>query len=119
MILGFLEPNVIPGLDRALFEILITLGFIAGAILVLTIASIVGVIRANRRRRRREHSLSAIALALIAAVLSATWLLYWTADNIYYRRNPFDGLLAINLALCVLPFWWLLAALRARTSSTH
>ena len=119
MSLGFLEPNVIPGLDRALLEILITFGLIAAAILILTIASIVGVIRAHRRRRRRQHSLSAIALALLAAGLSTAWLLYWTADNIYQRRNPFDGLLAINLALCVLPFWWLLAALRARTSSVH
>ena len=119
MIAGFLEPNVIPGLDRALLEILITLGAIACAILVLTIASIVGVIRANRRRRRREHSSSAIALAIVATTVSTTWLLYWTADNIYHRHNPFDGLLAINLAICVLPFWWLLAALRARASATH
>jgi undecaprenyl pyrophosphate phosphatase UppP len=119
MIAGFLEPNVIPGLDRAVLEILITLGAIACAILVLMIASIVGVIRANRRRRRREHSRSAIGLAIVATTVSTTWLLYWTAENIYHRHNPFDGLLAINLVLCVLPFWWLLAALRARASATR
>ena len=117
--MALFEPNVIPGMDRALLEILITFIAIVCAILVLTISSIIGVIRATRRRRRREPSKGAIASALIAAMASATWLLYWTADNIYQRHNPFDGLLAINLALCVLPFWWLLAALRAHTSSTH
>jgi len=113
------EPNVVPGLDRAIVEMLITFTAIISAILVLTLSSIVGIFRAIRRRRRGQQSRSAIALALMAALASTTWLFYWTADNIYRRHNPLDGLLAINLALCVLPFSWLLAALRANTSSSH
>jgi hypothetical protein len=106
-----------PGLDRAVVEILFTFTAIITAILVLTLSSVVGIFRAIRRRRRGRRSRSAIALALMAALTSSIWLLFWTAHNIYHRDNPIDGLLAINLALCVLPFSWLLAALRAHTSS--
>ena len=100
-----------------MLEILITIGAIAGMILVLMISSIVGVVRAMRRRRRGEHSRTAVALALIAALITTAWVLYWTGDNLYQHHNPVDGLLAINLAICALPFWWLIAAIRAQKSS--
>ena len=117
MNLSLLEPKVIPGLDRALLEILMVFATIIGAVLSLTISSIVGIVRAKRRRRRGEHSKTAVALALMAALITTVWLLYWTGDNLYQHHNPIDGLLAINLAICVLPFCWLIAAIRSQTSS--
>ena len=118
MTAGFLEPTVVPGLDRALLEIVIALAAIVCGMLAVTISSIVGIVRAIRRRRTRKRSRGAIALALMAAMISMAWLLYWTVDNIYHRHNPLDALLAINLGLCVLPFCWLFTALRAHTSAT-
>lgn len=117
--MALFEPTVIPGLDRALLEIVISFAAIGCGILALTISSIVGVVRAVRRRRNGIRSRSAIALALMAALASTTWLLYWTADNIFHRQNPLDALFVINLVLCGLPFGWLLTALRAHKSETH
>jgi hypothetical protein len=113
------EPTVIPGLDRALIEIVIAFAAIVCGILAVTIGSTVGAIRAIRRRRSRKGSRSAIALALVAAIITLAWLLYWMADNIYHRHNPLDALFAINLGLWVLPCGWLLAAWRAHRSALH
>jgi len=111
--LGLLEPTVVPGLDKALLELLIVFGVIVGAGLVITISSIVGVIRAVRRRRRGGHSVAAVVLAAIANAITASWLLYWVSDDIYHKSNPINGLLAINFAVCVLPLSWLIASIRA------
>ena len=117
MILSLLEPTVVPGLDRALLEILIIFATVIGAVLFLSVGSIVGIVRAMRRRRRGEHSVAAVVCALVAVIMAAIWLCYWTGDNLSQRHNPIDGLLAINLSICVLPLWWLIAAIRAQTSS--
>src|SRR5262245_41764354 len=115
--MGLLEPTVIPGLDRALLELLLISSVVGAAILILTMSSIVGMIRAIRRRRRGSHSKGAVALALIAVLITTMWLLYWVTDNILHRSNPLDGLLVINLILCVLPFAWLFSAIRANSSA--
>ncbi|HJZ79731.1 MAG TPA: hypothetical protein VKD91_05280 [Pyrinomonadaceae bacterium] len=112
-----LEPTVIPGLDRAILELLLISTAIVGAVLLLTIGSIVGIFRARRRRKRGGHSKAAVGLAAFAASISALWLSYWVGDNIYHHANPLDGLLAINLGLCVLPVFWLVTAIRANTSA--
>jgi hypothetical protein len=43
------------------------------------------------------------------------WLLYRVGDDFRHRSNPFDGLLAFNLMVCLLPVSWLIAAIRANT----
>ena len=110
--MDLLEPTVIPGLDRALLELFLIFSAIGVAILILTISSIVGTVRAVRRRRCGSRSNSAVLLALTAVVISTSWLLYWVGDNIVHHTNPFDGLF-INLMLCVLPFSWFISAMRA------
>jgi ABC-type dipeptide/oligopeptide/nickel transport system permease subunit len=84
--------------------------------LVVTFGSIVGVIRAVRRRRRGQHSLPAIVFAVIATTITASWLSYWVAHDVRDHSNPINGLLAINFALCVLPMTWLVNAIRAHAS---
>jgi len=113
-----LEPTVIPELDRAILEFLLIFAAVAAAILLLTVSSIIGIIRAIRRHRRGEYSSGAVALAALATAISAAWLTYWAGNSMYQKVNPLDGLLAINFALCVLPFSWLFAAIRANTRSS-
>jgi len=117
MIIAVFEPTVVPGLDRAIFELALVFVVAVGLLLLLTIASIVGIIRGIRRRRRRAHSRAAVAGAMLASSITTLWLLYWVGDNLYHRMNPLDGLLAINLLLCVLPFAWLVTAIRANRSA--
>ena len=111
--MGLLEPNVVPGLDRALLELLLSFGAVLGSGLLITVSSIVGLVRAIRRRRRSERSSVAIVLALIAITIPSLWLGYWVGVDIYNRSNPINGLFAINAALCVLPLTWLVSAIRA------
>jgi hypothetical protein len=110
--MGLLEPQVVPGLDRALSELLLIFSAVLGGSLLITASSIVGLIRALRRRRRGEQSSVAIVLALIANAMTLVWLCYWAGSEIYSRSNPINALFAINAALCVLPLAWLMAAIR-------
>jgi vacuolar-type H+-ATPase subunit I/STV1 len=114
--MGVLEPNVIPGLDRALLELFLIFGAVLGLGLLITVGSVVGLIRAVRRRKRGEKSLPAILLALIANGITLLWLCYWIGVDIYNRSNPINALLAINASLCLLPLTWLVAAIRANRS---
>ena len=59
--MGLLEPFAIPGLGKGLLELLIIFSVIVASGVVVTISSIVGIIRAVRRRRRGRHSVSAAA----------------------------------------------------------
>jgi hypothetical protein len=111
--MALFEPTVVPGLDRALLELLLTFGILGGLVLLVTISSIVGIIRARRRRRRGGYSVAAVVLAVLANVIAAAWLLYWLAYDIHDRSNPINALLAINLAICLLPLSWLIASIRA------
>src|SRR5262252_2804153 len=114
--MGLLEPTVIPGLDRALLQLFGILAAIGLAILAVTLSSIVGMVRAARRRRRGLQSRAAVLLALTAVMMSTGWLLYWVGDNIFHHTNPLDGLFVINLTLCVLPCSWLITAIRANST---
>jgi hypothetical protein len=89
--MGLLEPTVIPGFGRALVELALVFVAVAGLMLLLTVSSIVGIIRGLRRHKRGLHSRAAIAWALIASSITSLWLLYWVADNLYHRLNPLDG----------------------------
>ena len=111
--MGLLEPKAVPGLDKALFELFVIFSVIIVSGLVVTISSILGVIRAVRRGRRGGHSVAAVVLAAMANAITACWLLYWVSDDIYHKSNPINGLLAINGAVCVLPLSWLIASIRA------
>ena len=111
--MGLLEPNAVPGLDRALLELFLIFSAVLGSALLITVSSIVGLVRAVRRRRRGERSSVAIVLALAAIAIPSLWLCYWVGVDIYNRSNPINALLAINAALCVLPFIWLVSAIRA------
>jgi len=111
--MGLLEPNAVPGLDRALLELFLIFSAVLGSALLITVSSIVGLVRAVRRRRRGERSSVAIVLALAAIAIPSLWLCYWVGVDIYNRSNPINALLAINAALCVLPFTWLVSAIRA------
>jgi hypothetical protein len=110
---SFLEPFVIPGFDRVVLKLLIIFSFIIVTGIVVTISSIIGVIRAVRRRRRGTRSKPAVILAAAGATIAISWLLYWVGSDIADRSNPINGLLGINFALCVLPLSWLVAAVRA------
>jgi hypothetical protein len=111
--MGLLEPTAVPGLDKALGELFIIFGVIIASGLALTISSIVGIVRAVRRRRRGGHSVTAVVLAAVAASITVSWLLYWVGDDIHHGSNPFDGLLTINFVICLPPLSWLIAAIRA------
>jgi uncharacterized protein with PQ loop repeat len=110
--MALLEPTVIPGLDRALLELLAIFSVVCVTGLVVTISSIVGVIRAIRRRRRGGYSVAAVVLAALANAIAAAWLLYWLAYDIHDRAKPINALLVINVAICLLPSSWLIAAIR-------
>jgi hypothetical protein len=115
--MGLLEPPlVIPGFDKAVLKLLLIFSVILITGVVVTISSIVGVIRAVRRLRRGGHSKASVVLSLIATVIAASWLAYWTGDDIYHRSNPINILLAINFAICVLPMLWLIAAIGANVA---
>jgi hypothetical protein len=113
-LLGLLEPKADPGIEKALLEVALIFAVILASGSVVTISSIVGLIRAIRRRGGR--STAAVVLAAIANTITASWLLYWVGDDIYHRSNPINGLLAINFAICVLPLSWLIAAIRANVA---
>jgi hypothetical protein len=113
--MSFLEPKAIPGLDKALLELLILFGAVISGLLAVSVSSIVGVIRAVRRRRKGGYSVAAVVLSAIATAISSCWLLHWVGDDFRHRSNPFDGLLAVNLMVCLLPVSWLIAAIRANT----
>ena len=116
LFMSLIEPTTIPGLDKVLLELLITFSIIIGSGIVVTISSIVGVIRAVRRRRRGGDSVSAVALAGVATAITSCWLLYWVVDDIQQKSNPLDALLAINLLICVPPLSWLSAAIHANVA---
>ena len=63
--MALLEPSTVPGLDKSLFELLITLGSILITGAVVTVGSVIGLIRALRRRRRGDRSSAAVVLAAI------------------------------------------------------
>jgi hypothetical protein len=106
-------PTVIPGLDKALLQFFILACGVIGSAMLVTISSIAGLIRATRRRRRGGYSLAAVVLAALANALALVWLLYWLAYDLQARSNPINGLLAINLAICLLALSWLIASIRA------
>jgi hypothetical protein len=114
--MAFLEPTAIPGLDKALEEMFVIFSIIVASGFVLTISSIVGVIRAVRRRRRGGYSVAAVVFSASATVMTTCWLLYWVGDNIHHGSNPLDGLLAINLLVCMPPLSWLITAIRANAN---
>jgi hypothetical protein len=70
--MGLLEPTAIPGLDKALLELLIIFSVIGASGLIVTVSSILGIIRAVRRRRRRRsgHSVSAVVLACVTTAIT-------------------------------------------------
>ena len=117
--MGLLAPFVIPGFDRLLVQLILILVAIVGWMLAVTVASIVGIIRAVRRRRRGGNSNGAIVLASVAVATVVMWLLYFVADNLLHRMNPLDSMLAINLSLSVLPLLWLTLAIRTNAAATR
>lgn len=117
--MGLLEPQVVPGLDRALSELLLIFSAALGGSLLITASSIVGLIRAVRRRRRGEKSSAAIVLAVIANGITLLWLCYWAVADIFNHSNPINALFAINAGLCLLPLTWLVAAIRANRSRSR
>jgi len=113
IVMCLLEPNVVPGLDRALVELLLISSAVVGLGLLITACSIVGLVRAIRRRRRGEESLRAMVLAVIANAITSLWLCYWVGVDIHNRSNPINALFVINATFCILPLTWLVAAIRA------
>jgi hypothetical protein len=111
--MGLMEPTVIPGLDKALLQLFAIFSVVIATGSVVTLSSIVGLVRAIRRRRRGGRSVSAVALAAFANAIAAAWLLYWLIYDIHDRSNPINGLFAINLAIWLLPLSWLIASIRA------
>lgn len=111
--MGLLEPNVVPGLDRALLELLLIFIVVVGTGLLTTVTSIVGLVRAVRRHRRGGHSRLAVVLAALALAITSSWMGYWMAADIHNQANPLNPLLAINAAICLLPLSWLVTAIRA------
>src|SRR5260370_35096757 len=87
----FEPPYVIPGFDRAVLKLLLVFGVILITGVVVTVSSVIGVIRATRRRRRLGHSRAAVLLAAIATAIASSWLLYWTGDALYHGEWPIDG----------------------------
>ena len=115
--IGLFEPPlVIPGFDKIVLKLLILITVILATAVVVTISSIVGVIRALLRTRRGGHSVAAVVLSAMATAITSFWLLYWVGDDIYHRSNPLNGILAINLVICLLPVSWLIAAIGANVA---
>ena len=114
--MALLEPYRIPGLEWLVLKLLVIAISVLVTGVVVTISSIVGLIRAIRRTRRGGHSISAVVLATIAVAISASWLLYWTATDLYQHESPLDGFMAINLGVCLLPLSWLIAAISANSA---
>jgi len=114
--MGLLEPYRIPGFDWLVLKLLVIIIVVLVTGVTITISSIVGLIRAIRRRRRGGHSIAAVVLATIAAVIAASWLLYWAADALYQHENPLNGFLAINTTICLLPLAWLIGAICANVA---
>lgn len=112
----FEPPLVIPGFDKIVLKLLLIVSIILVTCAVVTISSIVGVIRAARRLRRGGHSKASVVLAVVATAIAASWLAYWTGEDIYHRSNPINGLLAINLVFCLPPLSWLIAAIHANAT---
>lgn len=110
--MGLLEPAFTADLLIAL--IIISVIFVAS--LVVTISSIVGIIRAVRRRRRGEHSTSAVVLASIASAITICGMLSWLGYDIYHGSSLIDPVLLISLAACVLPLFWVITAIRANSA---
>ena len=111
--LALLEPSTVPGLDKSLFELLITLGSILITGAVVTVGSVIGLIRAIRRRRHGDRSAAAVVLAAIATAIALAWLSYWVRYDLHDKASPINALLGINAALCLLPLSWFVAAIRA------
>lgn len=114
--MALLEPFTVPGLDKSLFELLIILSSILITGAVVTVGSVIGLIRAVRRRRRGDRSSAAVVLAAIATAIALAWLLYWVRYDLHDKANPINALFGINAALCLLPFSWFVAAIRANSS---
>ena len=117
--MALLEPTSVPGLDKALLELFAFLSVVIATDLVLTVGSIVGVIRAVRRRRRGGRSGGAVVLAALATAIAAAWLLYWIIYDLRDHSTPINGLLVINFAICLPPLTWLVAAMRANRAQRH
>ena len=111
--MALLEPYRIPGFEWLVLKLLVIVIGVLVTGVVITISSIVGLIRAIRRRRRGGHSNSAVVLATTAVAIAAAWLLYWTATDLSQHENPLNGFMAINSAICLLPLSWLIAAIFA------
>jgi len=111
--LALLEPFTVPGLDKSLFELLITLGSILITGAVVTVGSVIGLIRALQRRRRGDRSSAAVVLAAIATAIALVWLSYWVRYDLHEKSNPINALFGINAALCLLPLSWFVAAICA------
>ncbi|HEY2975242.1 MAG TPA: hypothetical protein VGJ48_22190 [Pyrinomonadaceae bacterium] len=43
-------------------------------------------------------------------------VVYWVSDDIYDNSNPIHALLGINLAVCMAPLSWLIAAVLANSA---
>jgi hypothetical protein len=114
--MALLEPYRIPGFDWLVLKLLVLISVIVITLVAITISSIIGLIRAIRRRRRGGHSIAAVVLATMAVAIAASWSLYWTADAIYQHENPLNSFLAINLAICLLPLSWLIGAVCANVA---
>lgn len=114
--MALLEPYRIPGFDWLVLKLLVIIIVILVTGVGITISSIVGLIRAIRRRRRGGHSNAAVLLAALAVAIAASWSVYWAGDALYQHENPLNGFLAINLAVCLLPLSWLISALRANAA---
>ena len=115
--MGLLEPFRIPGFDRLLAQLILILVAIIGWMLAVTVSSIVGIIRAIRRRRRGGQSTGAVVLASVVVATCAMWSLYFVGDNLLHHGNPFDSMLAINLSLSILPWLWLTFAIRTNAAA--
>ena len=115
--MGLLAPYVIPGFDRLLVQLILIMVAIIVWMLAVTGSSIVGIIRAIRRRRRGGQSTGAIVLASVAVATCAMWSLFFVGDNLMHHANPFDSMFAINLSLSILPWLWLTFASRSNAAA--
>ena len=114
--MALLEPYRIPGFDWLVLKLLVAIGVILVTGVVITINSIIGLVRAIRRRRRGGRSIAAVVLASIAVAVPVSWSLYWAADALNQHESPLNGFLAINAAACLLPLSWLIGAVCANVA---